>query len=284
MINNFFITGDTHGSVEERLIKLQLKFPEAKPEETAIIILGDAGINYWLNRTDLKNKKVISSFGYTIYCVRGNHEERPENLPTMILKNDPNVKGMVWMEEEFPLIRYFADGGVYNINNHSCLVLGGAYSVDKYWRIQRAAARNQSFSGWFKDEQLSLEEREFIFNKIKNKSFDFILSHTAPISCEPKDLFLPEIDQTLVEKDMEFWLEDVKQATNWGVWCWGHYHRDRIEAPYCEMFYEYVENIEDIWARWKNYRKDNYLPSWLPLAPNFYRLRKEMKNGTSRSI
>ena len=54
-----------------------------EPAETALIILGDAGINFYLNKTDKKNKKIINNTGYIIYCVRGNHEERPENIETM---------------------------------------------------------------------------------------------------------------------------------------------------------------------------------------------------------
>ena len=80
MIKNFLITGDTHGRVMERLSHMENKYV---PQETALIILGDAGINFYLNKTDAKNKKNINATGYTIYCVRGNHEERPENISTM---------------------------------------------------------------------------------------------------------------------------------------------------------------------------------------------------------
>ena len=41
--------------------------------------------------TDKKYKKLLNSQGYHIYCVRGNHEERPENIPGMILVEDINV-------------------------------------------------------------------------------------------------------------------------------------------------------------------------------------------------
>lgn len=81
MIKNWLVTGDTHGRVMERLS--QIDSDKYIPDETAIIILGDAGINYFLNKTDVKNKKSIQASGYTIYCVRGNHEMRPERLPAI---------------------------------------------------------------------------------------------------------------------------------------------------------------------------------------------------------
>ena len=79
-ISNVIFTGDTHGGVAaiSRVGNIQRNMPEYKPEETMIVILGDAGLNFWLNNTDKKYKKLLNSMGYYIYCVRGNHEQRPE--------------------------------------------------------------------------------------------------------------------------------------------------------------------------------------------------------------
>ena len=136
MIKNFLITGDTHGRVMERLSHMENNYA---PQETALIILGDAGINFYLNKTDAKNKKVINNTGYFIYCVRGNHEERPENIPTMYQIYDENVEGRVYYEIEYPNIRYLIDGHTYLINKHPTLVIGGAYSVDKWYRLSHFA-------------------------------------------------------------------------------------------------------------------------------------------------
>ena len=94
------LVSDTHGRVVERLSHIT---PNYKPEETALIILGDAGINFYLNKTDTKNKKNINVTGYTIYCVRGNHEERPENIPTMEELYDEDIDGIVYYEENSSL-------------------------------------------------------------------------------------------------------------------------------------------------------------------------------------
>lgn len=58
MIKNWLVTGDTHGRVMERLS--QIDSDKYIPDETAIIILGDAGINYFLNKTDVKKQEVYS--------------------------------------------------------------------------------------------------------------------------------------------------------------------------------------------------------------------------------
>lgn len=275
MIKNFFITGDTHGFVETRLGNIQRNMPAHDPKDTAIIILGDAGFNFWLNNTDQKHKKLSSEYGYHIYCVRGNHEERPENLMYPI-EYDEDVRGSVYVDPKFPLIRYFLDGGEYNINGHSVLTIGGAYSVDKWYRLARAGysvdeaeTADPKKCGWFKDEQLTAEEMEVIGNKVANKQYDFVFSHTCPISWEPTDLFLNCINQSKVDKSMEIWMDALKNCVNWGVWCFGHYHADRVERPRVEQMYMDYEDIETIWNRWQRYRETGEIEWWISKSPNF---------------
>lgn len=76
LIKKFFLTGDTHGRVAERLETLRSKHPDLKPAETALIILGDAGFN----KSDYKNKKQVNDMGYIIYCLRGNQKTSLEWL------------------------------------------------------------------------------------------------------------------------------------------------------------------------------------------------------------
>ena len=55
-ISKAIFTGDTHGGVSTiaRVGNIQRNMPEYKPEETMIVILGDSGLNFWLNNTDKK--------------------------------------------------------------------------------------------------------------------------------------------------------------------------------------------------------------------------------------
>ena len=169
MIKNWFVTGDTHGQVLSRLS--QINAGKYAASQTALIILGDAGINFYLNKTDINLKRNIQNTGFTVYCVRGNHEERPENLPHIVYKYDQEVGNTIIFEPDFPNIRYFLDGEDYDINGYSVLVIGGAYSVDKWYRLSRMPA-NASWTGWFKDEQLTPEEMEAIEIEHSNKHFD----------------------------------------------------------------------------------------------------------------
>ena len=56
MIKHWLITGDTHSRVEVRLAYIKEAMPEYEPTETAIIILGDVGLNYYKSKHDWKNK------------------------------------------------------------------------------------------------------------------------------------------------------------------------------------------------------------------------------------
>ena len=278
MIKNVILTGDCHGGmgVISRVDNIARNMPQYRPEETGIIILGDSGLNFWLNNTDKKYKKLLNNQGYHIYCVRGNHEERPENIPGMVLVEDENVGNLVWFEEEYSNIRYFVDGSVYNIDNHSVLVLGGAYSVDKWYRLARAGySRDEAETadpkkcGWFKDECLTPAEMKAISDKCNGKKFDFVLSHTCPLSWEPSDLFLGGVDQTTVDKSMEIWMDELKNKIDWRIWLFGHYHADRVERPCVEQMYTDYENLNTIWNRWygeKTFERE----WWLPKSPNYY--------------
>ena len=267
MITKWILTGDTHGQVDTRLGNIARNV-EYTPGETAVIILGDAGVNFYCNKSEKKKKHQLSKHGMRVYCVRGNHEERPENLGYEVVW-DEDVHGNVYMDPDNANIRYFMDGGEYNINGHSVLTIGGAYSVDKYWRLQRAAAAGQSFSGWFKDEQLTPDEMEAIGNKVANKDFDFVFTHTCPFSWEPTDLFLGCVDQSTVETGMELWMDELRKHIGFGVWCFGHFHADRVERPCVEQFYWDYEDMEVIWNRWHGQKTWNN-EWWLDKSPMFY--------------
>lgn len=284
MIKNLIFTGDTHGGIAtiNRVGNIQQNMSKYKPEETMIVILGDSGLNFWLNNTDKKYKKLLNSMNYHIYCVRGNHEQRPELIKNMVLVNDENVNNVVYMEEAFPNIRYFVDGKIYNLLGYKCLVVGGAYSVDKWYRLARAGYSKDEVDttdpkkcGWFKDECLTTTEMTNIMGEVEGETVDFILSHTCPLSWEPTDLFLNCIDQSTVDKSMEVWLDELKNKVGWKYYLFGHYHSDRIERPHVEQFYQEYEDVESIIARWKKYDKTGELDWYLPKSPNFYMGIKE---------
>ena len=250
-MKKFYITGDFHGSLSRfnDFLYTLSKLGE-KPAETAIVCLGDCGFNFYLNRSDEKRKTLANYLGITFYCVRGNHEQRPELIPGMETVFDTEVKGSIYMEPRFPHIRYLMDGETYEFEGEKCLVIGGAYSIDKWYRILRSGPMEENndpkITGWFPDEMLTEKEMDNIFKNIKGQYFDMVLTHTCPISWEPIDTFLRQVDQNTVDKTMEEWLDKVAKAIKFRVWCFGHYHRDRAENPKAQMFYQDIFPLVDI--------------------------------------
>ena len=94
-----------------------------------------------------------------------------------------------------------------------------------------------------------------------------MLTHTCPYSWRPVDLFLGGIDQSTVDTSTEEWLELVKDNIGWGVWAWGHYHDDRIEQPYAEMYYREFESLFDMVVRWQDYQAGAAIEGTRAISP-----------------
>ena len=267
-IKHFVVTGDIHGNVKD----IEHFCENYDISENALIILGDVGFNFYLNKTDRKNKEYAQSLGCLIYCVRGNHEERPENLPNILNDYDEIINGNVWYEENYPNIRYLMDGAVYNFGGYTTLVIGGAYSVDKHWRLARASVNGWDpethWTGWFKDEQLTAEEMFRIQSDVHDSNFDFVLTHTCPYSWQPFDLFMSAVDQSTVDNSMERWMDTLKEEITWNcAWLFGHFHEDRIVRPHVEMYMNDFETLDAIAQRWKDWDNGYKLDWWLRLDP-----------------
>ena len=241
-VKYWFITGDTHGSGLIGRLSNLISIPESGvvPETIGLIILGDVGLNYYLDSRDRKLKTMANRLGYQLYCLRGNHEERPENVEGMILEYDENVHGEVYYEPDFPNIKYFKTFGEYQIFRYKILVVGGAYSVDKEYRQLMGYQ-------WFPGEQLTESETVELFELATGNEYDLVLSHTCPYDWRPTDLFLSCIDQSKVDTTMEKMLNLLKDYIyKWDKWCFGHYHDDRFVRPDVMMFYHEIAPLETI--------------------------------------
>lgn len=207
-----YITGDTHREFS------RLNYIKDIKENDMLIVLGDAGINYCLDNEDISYKEYLKEFKIKIFCVRGNHEERPENIDSY--KEIDMFGGKVYIEENYPNLIFAKDGEIYNIDGKRFLVIGGAYSIDKNYRLLYGYK-------WFKDEQLSDIEMKNILEKVKGEHFDIVLTHTCPYKYEPTETFLNDIDQTKVDKTMEHFLDKVEESISYNKWYCGHYHIEK---------------------------------------------------------
>ena len=110
----FFITGDTHGDFT-RLNDFNKK--AAPTSDDVLIILGDAGFNYFGDDRDKQKKEFVSGVPFVTFCIHGNHEMRPEDVAGYITKEF--CGGIVLYEEAFPNILFAKDGEVYDFGGLS---------------------------------------------------------------------------------------------------------------------------------------------------------------------
>lgn len=211
-----YYTGDIHGSWRDAI---GVCARMGAIDKDTIVLLGDVGANYYGDGRDHALKRTLNNLGPTILCIHGNHERRPDTILSYHRKAWRG--GLVWYEEEYPNLLFARDGDVFDIEGISHLVIGGAYSVDKLYRLARGF-------GWWADEQPSQETKLYVERQIrKRKRVDVVLSHTCPFKYEPVEAFLPMIDQKSVDTSTERWLDEIEEMLDYRAWMCGHWHIDK---------------------------------------------------------
>lgn len=210
-----YITGDIHGD-PMRIYAFAKKHKLTKND--MVIILGDVGANYYGDERDERTKENLSKVRVPILCIHGNHEMRPWEADgyTLVKWNG----GKVWVQEKYPQLLFAKDGEIYTIDGKRYIAIGGAYSVDSYWRIKHHA-------GWWESEQPTEEIKKFVEKQLQVNEIDIILSHTCPRKYEPIEAFLPFIDQSTVDTSTEDWLDSIEEKVNYQAWYCGHWHIEK---------------------------------------------------------
>ena len=209
-----YYTGDIHGN--PRQVAQFCRIFDLKEEDT-LILLGDVGANYFLDWRDKDVKERLNGLNPTVLCIHGNHEMRPHNIPSYHMKTW--CDGTVWYEEKYPNLLFARDGEIYNVEGLRHLTIGGAYSVDKYYRLEQGM-------GWWPDEQPSPEIRQRVEEALDQCGWtvDTVISHTCPHRYKPQEAFLTSIDQSTVDDSTERWLENIEQRLSYRHWYCGHWH------------------------------------------------------------
>ena len=212
------LTGDIHGDVRTALWAMQ---KHEMTKDDTLILFGDVGLNYYgADQGDYKRKKLLNKAGIPVFCIHGNHEERPFNIPSyheMIWHG-----GTVYIEDDFPNLLFAKDGEIFDLDGKKCVVIGGAYSVDKYYRLQNNW-------NWFPDEQPSEEIKRRTENNLAACGWkvDVVLSHTCPQKYVPVEAFMPGLDQSLVDHSTDDWLDTIEERLQYQSWYCGHWHIDK---------------------------------------------------------
>lgn len=221
-----YITGDTHrdfGRIERFCERMDTS------KEDILIILGDAGINYFGGKRDRDLKHQLAKLPLTLFSIHGNHEQRPASIHSYhtMLWNE----GEVYVEDDYPNLLFAVDGSYYSFDGVQTFTVGGAYSVDKYYRLANGW-------GWWPDEQPDEETRRRAEQQLDVHGWqaDVVLTHTCPLRDEPTEVFMPGIDQSRVDKSTEEWLGTIERRLQYKRWYCGHYHTEKAIDRMVFMF------------------------------------------------
>ena len=92
----FYITGDTHGD----FYRLRYFCDRIQPSKNdTMIILGDAGFNFYGGWRDAFAKSSVSKLPITVFSIHGNHEMRPGTIPSYHITEWRG--GKVYVEDEY---------------------------------------------------------------------------------------------------------------------------------------------------------------------------------------
>jgi calcineurin-like phosphoesterase family protein len=194
------LLGDTHGNTKFVINKV---IPAARAKKINWIYqVGDFG--YWEHQTsgidylDAVNGKLAEA-GINLLFIQGNHD-KVSMISRTYMEQDGfyKLRTHIWYAENGTV--WSPDSGKTNF-----MALGGAYSVDKRWRLEQ---ENKIFlqnihpemrehypnqykeTLWFPEEEISDAELDVILNRVSER-VDVLLTHDKPISAQPPIDLLP---------------------------------------------------------------------------------------------
>lgn len=241
-----YITGDTHNTQDmENVSEWNMKFCCMEQgvdysSITNLVILGDFGLPWKncpvddlgihpRNKDDCMLLEWYRQKPFKILALMGNHDnyDMLEKLPQIeafggrVLKVSDNIF-------------YLKRGEIYTIEDKRILVLGGALSEDKAYRVP-----NKS---WWPQEVWSREEEKACVQKIKEEGtiFDYVFSHTGPSAgIALADCFYSNEENLLqLEKDSTVQFNnELDKIISYKKWFFGHWHSDWGYENYGESAY-----------------------------------------------
>lgn len=179
-MSRVLFAGDTHGNMSH--LRYLVKVAEENHVQR-IFVLGDFG--YWEHMREgvefLDKLSVLATErGTRVYFLDGNHD----NLDLLINRYSGaeymDLEGFVWIR---PNVIYAPRGHRWTWDGVRFIALGGAYSVDKEYRLAlERKGKRKAGTLWFPGEEMT--DRDMLQILDDTTSVDVILAHDKPYSTE----------------------------------------------------------------------------------------------------
>lgn len=215
-----YITGDTHGKIDFKKLEAYFK-NEYVSNKDYLIILGDAGIVWSQKEMFISD---YSMLGLTVFYIDGNHENF-DLLNTFPILTKNGAKCHLLSKNVYHIMR----GEILKLNDLLFLCIGGATSIDKFFRIEGKS--------WWNDEHITDFDISNALDNLKkyNYNVDYVISHCAPSEF---------VNMLGFEKDNDTdQLSRILKDVIFKKWYFGHYHLD-IEKDNFRCFYNNMLRIE----------------------------------------
>lgn len=125
---------------------------------------------------------------------------------------------------------------MYDFGGKKAIAIGGAYSVDKLYRLANGLP-------WFPTEQPDAVIKNRVEQKLDQLGWqvDYVFSHTVPLHAIPSHALLSSTDQNTVDRSTEEWLQEIEQKLDYESWYAGHYHVTENIGRISILFEDYEE-------------------------------------------
>lgn len=219
-----YITGDTHGYYNKFIERFNGSLPI---KDDFVIVCGDFGFIF--TEAQREGLEKIKDLPFTTLFIDGNHE----NFPKILSYPEEEWQGGR-IHRIAPNIIHLMRGQLFSINGMTFFTMGGAYSVDRGWRV-----KNES---WFEAELPSNEEYKTASETLEKCGYkvDYILTHDAP------DSTIMRMGMTPNPRGAELtgYLEWVKRTVDFKMWFFGHYHTECTIEDKLVCLYENVVTLD----------------------------------------
>lgn len=208
-----YVTGDMHGEhgkllAAEKEVSLQ--------EGDLLIVCGDFGYIFKDNKQEQLFLDEIETRPYTLCFVDGNHE----NFEALYRYPQQD-----WNGGQVHRIRnnifHLMRGQIYEIDGKSIFTMGGAYSIDKYFRTEGLS--------WWPEELPNREEYDTAIRNLlgRGKKVDYVFTHTMPYKTIWTNGWFPDPH----DRELTGFLEWILYEIQYKHWFCGHFHVDMDLLP-----------------------------------------------------
>lgn len=233
---SLWVTGDTHGHIDLKKIKLWSEYYNPTSKDF-LLICGDFGSIFNENQTR-KEKEILELFGrqkFTTLFIDGNHDNHRKirEYPREIVERE-NIIGIFNIINNKLL--YIDRGHIFTINGDMCIGIGGASSIDKKYRKENI--------DWWSTELINKDEEEYIIEQInKIKKVKYVFTHASPL--KKLEMVYDEFDLNRRFYDpTTVFLDYVEENLKYEKWFCGHYHIDKTIGNF-RFLYDDVVKISE---------------------------------------